>query len=393
MSETIKTTRFDNGLTVLTEKMPDLRSATFGIWIKRGSRHEPRELNGITHFIEHAVFKGTPKRSALEIAIESDKFGGNLDAFTSHESTGFMMKVVDESVPQAFDLLADMVANPIFDEREMMREQRVIIEEMKMVEDLPEELLGEVFNAAFFPEDSLGLPIEGTTRTVKNFHHEITKSYHSQAFAPANIVIAAAGNVAHQQICDLAEKAFHGSTENRKPKTESRKPKAAAPILLKNKRDLEQTHLIIATPFVDAQSEKRYAATLLANVLGGGTSSRLWQSIRENRGLAYSVGSSAVLYQDCGVFSIYAGTSPNQFDEVVDLSIAEMRNVARETVSQDELDLVKSQAVAAILLGLESSSARAGALARQEIIHGRRIAPDEIINRLEAVTIEDLERV
>jgi predicted Zn-dependent peptidase len=392
MNDNIQVTRLENGLTILTEKMPNLRSATIGIWIKKGSRHEPENLNGIFHFIEHAVFKGTNKRSALDIAVESDKLGGNFDAYTSHEITGFSMKVVDEAVPQAFDLLADMIANPQFDEKELKREQRVIIEEMKMVEDTPEEYLGEIFNAAFFPNNALGLPIEGTRKTVKTFDRETTAKFHAETFAASNIIIAAAGNTNHQQIVDLAEQYF-GASKIQNPKSKIQNPQLAAPILLKKKPDLEQTHLIIAAPFVHAKSKQRYAADLLANIVGGGTSSRLWQEIREKRGLAYSVGAGAIAFEDCGMFSIYAGCSPQKLDTVVDLSIAELRKIVKNGVTAEELELVKAQAVASILLGLESSSNRAGTLVRQEITHGRLISTNETLANVEKVTPADVQAV
>jgi predicted Zn-dependent peptidase len=392
MNQNIQVTRLTNGLTVLTEKMPGVRSATIGFWIKSGSRHEPAHLNGICHFIEHTVFKGTARRSALDIAIESDRLGGHFDAFTSHEITGFTMKVVDKWVPKAFDLLADMLANPRFDETELKREQKVIIEEMKMVEDTPEEYLGELFNQAFFPAHPLGLPIEGTRETVRTFNNQTTADFHAAVFAPENIVIAAAGNLEHAQIVDLAEK-FWASSKIKNQKSKIKSPQLASPILLKKKRELEQTHLIIATPFVQSNSRERYAANLLTNILGGGTASRLWQSVREERGLAYSVGASAITFADCGIFSIYAGTSPKHLDQVVDLSIAEMRRIVREGVTKEELELVKEQGVASILLGLESTGVRAGTLARQEIVHGKTIPIEETLANIEAVTPDDIQTV
>lgn len=395
MLDQVQTTKLDNGLTIITEHMPGLRSVTVGIWVRRGSRHETPQLNGICHFIEHTVFKGTTGRSALDIAVESDRLGGHLDAFTTHELTGFTMKAADTALPQAFDLLADMLARPRFAAEDLQREQKVIIEEMKMVEDTPDEYLGELFNAAYFPDHSLGRPIEGTAETVSSFDRERTASYHAQEFSPRNLVISAAGNVEHARLVEMAVKAFASNGEDEAPAaTDAEKmPQPAAPILIERKKELEQAHLIIAAPWPSARHEDRFAGSLLASVIGGGTSSRLWQAIREERGLAYSVGAGASSLSDVGVFTIYAGTSPDQLDEVLDLSLAELRRAVREGVTADELKLVKDQAVSSILLGLESSSARAGALARQEIIHGRRITPDEIISRLEAVTIEDLERV
>jgi predicted Zn-dependent peptidase len=394
MQEQIQMKRLDNGLTILTEHMPGLRSVTLGIWVRRGSRHESTPLSGICHFIEHTVFKGTQTRSALDIAIESDRLGGHLDAFTTHEVTGFTMKVADNALPKAFDLLADMIARPRFDEEDLRREQKVIIEEMKMVEDTPDEFLSELFNAAYFEGHPLGRPIEGTADTVSSFDQEKTRDFHAREYAPHNLVIVAAGNVDHDELVKLAAERFaEGDARDNKVSSNGSAPAPAAPILIEKKKELEQAHLIIAAPWPDAVSEDRYAASLLASILGGGTSSRLWQSIREERGLAYAVGAGSSAYTDAGVFTIYAATSPAHLSEVIDLSLVEMRRAVHDSVSSEELRLVKDQAVSSILLSLESSSMRAGALARQEIVHGRRISPDEIIASLESVTPEDIQRV
>jgi predicted Zn-dependent peptidase len=391
MKENIQETRLENGLTVLTEEMTGLRSATLGVWLRCGSRHEPEHLNGICHFIEHTVFKGTKRRSALEIAIESDRLGGNFDAFTMHEQTGFSLHVVDNKIVEAFDLLADILTNPLFDEAELKREQRVIIEEMKMVEDLPEDFLSELFQAQIFPHHPLGLPIEGTKKTVRTFNHETTKQFHSQFFTPKNMVVAAAGQIKHAEIVELAKKFFTSNQSNSTARSIS--PNFVPAIAIKQKRDLEQAHLILATPFVDARSEQRYAAGLLANIIGGGTSSRLWQSVREKRGLAYSVGASALSFQDCGIFNIYAATSPDKLGKVLDLSITELRRAVRQKVTQEEVKLVKEQAVASILLGLESTSVRAGTLAQLEMVHGRQISLEETLQNIEAVTVEEIQEL
>jgi predicted Zn-dependent peptidase len=396
MIDEVRLTRLPNGITVFTEHMPGLRSVTAGIWVRRGSRHETPEQNGICHFIEHAVFKGTQRRTARDIAVESDRLGGNLDAFTTHEMTGFAVKVADRSLPEAFDLLADLVRNPRFDQNDLEREQKVILEEMKMVEDTPDELLGELFNAAYFPGHALGRPIEGTAETVTSFDHQTISAFHALAFSPANLVVAAAGNIEHERMVELVEKSFGATGFDEKParvELAEDLPSPAAPILIEQKQELEQAHLVIAAPWPDAKDEDRYAASLLASVVGGGTSSRLWQTVREERGLAYSVGAGGSAFSDVGIFTIYAGTSPEHLDEVLDLSLEEMSRVVNERVSEEELKLAKDQALSSILLGLESSSARVSALSRQEIIHGRRISPQESIEKLEAVTPEDMQRV
>ena len=391
MKEDIQVTRFENGLTVLTDRMTDVRSATLGFFFRKGSRDEPNELNGISHFIEHTVFKGSERRTALDIAIETDRLGGNLDAFTTHEETGFAIKVIDKQVGPAFDLLADMLANPRFDEKDLKREQRVIIEEIKMVEDTPEEYLGEIFSLELFPDHPLGLSIAGTPKTVRSFSRNVTKDYHRAVFSSSNLVIAAAGNIEHDQIVDLANKFFNTSTKTKDRRSKIKAPVIASPILIKKNRNLEQAHAHIAAPFVGAMDERRYAADLLTSVLGGGTSSRLWQKVREERGLAYSVGASAAMFQDCGFFSIYAATSPKQTGEVLDIAIDEMRTLVREGVTNEELQLAKDQAVASILLGLEDSSVHAGTLARLEMVHGRQIPIDETLAKLEAVTPDEVQ--
>lgn len=393
MKENIQTTRLENGLTILTEKMPDARSATVGIWIKRGSRHEPFELNGISHFIEHAVFKGTRRRSALDIAIEIDRLGGNLDAFTMHEAVGFMAKVVDTQILNTLDLISDMLADPLFDERELKREQKVIIEEIKMVEDTPEDILSEIFTKEFFPNSPLGLPIEGTKKTVRQFNRETTRAFHAELCQPKNIVVACAGNVEHYQVVEFVNSVFATQKTINSTTEDSSVPETSAPIFLKKNRNLEQAHLLIAAPWIGATDERRYAANLLISILGDGNSSRLWQTIREKRGLAYSVGASASSFQDCGIFSIYAGTSPDKLGEVIDLSVAEIRKIKQKGVSEEELSLAKQQITASVLLGLEDSAARAANLAQQEMIYGKQISVEETLRKLEAVTAEEVKKL
>ena len=208
MIDDVHSTKLPNGITVLSEHMPGLRSVTAGIWVRRGSRHESAELNGICHFIEHSVFKGTARRSARDIAIESDRLGGQFDAYTTHEMTGFALKVADSGLPEAFDLIADIVSQPRFDQEDLEREQKVVLEEMKMVEDTPDELLGELFNAAYFPDQPLGRPIEGTEETVSSFDHATTSAFHAREFSPRNLVVAAAGNVEHARLVEMVERGF-----------------------------------------------------------------------------------------------------------------------------------------------------------------------------------------
>lgn len=388
MIEEIQQTRFENGLVCLTDRMPHVRSATLGFFYRIGSRNEPAELNGITHFIEHTVFKGTQRRSALEIAIEQDRLGGNLEAFTSHEETGFAIKVIDDQLEAAFDLLSDMLVSPAFDEKELESEQRVIIEEMKMTDDSPEELLGEIFSSAFFPDDPLGRPIAGTPESVMRFDRATTCRYHASNLHAGNLVIVAAGNVEHERILRLVNDRSLSSPTGDVVR-QAGEPSTAAPIVVQKKADLEQAHLLIGLPFVSAVDRRRYAADLLVNVIGGGMSSRLWQKIREERGLAYSVGASNAMYRNCGVFSIFAGTSPEQTGEVVDIAVTELSEIVRDGITEKELALAKDQARASILMSLEDSAARAAALAQAEMTYGRQIPVEETLANIEAVTVDE----
>jgi predicted Zn-dependent peptidase len=395
MKEEIRETRLENGIVLLTDRMSGVRSATLGFFYRVGSRNEPNELNGITHFIEHCVFKGTKKRSAMDIAIEQDRLGGTLDAFTTHEETGFVIKVIDDQVDAAFDLLADMLTDPKFDDADCINEQRVIIEEMKMNEDSPEDLLSDIFHHEFFPGHQLGMDITGTPESVRTFNSERTLEFHRSAFTGKNLVIAAAGNIDHDHLVTKVRSSNFSWPDEvvHQLSVNLAAANIAAPIFTKNREDLEQAHLIVATPMVKASDPRRYAADLLSNILGGGTSSRLWQKIREDRGLAYSVGSSTAMYNDIGFFTVSAGTSPEQVDEVLDIVIAELREIVRNGVSENELDLMKEQTRANVLLGLEDSASRAGSLAQCEMVHGRQIPVEESLANLAAVTVEDIQHL
>ena len=402
MKEDIKETRFDNGLVVLTDRMPGVRSVTIGFFFRVGSRNEPDELNGITHFIEHAVFKGTKRRSALDIAIEQDRLGGTLEAFTTHEETGFAIKVIDDEIEAAFDLLSDMLTDPVFDEKEMESERHVIIEELKMNDDSPEDKLGDIFSRAFYPRHPLGLNIAGTPKTVRKFDGVGARKFHRKMFRPSNLVVVAAGNVEHESFVRLAASLTQSQrrSQSRSPSASSAlkkrrglkttPPKPAAPILVKLNPTLEQSHLLLATPFVSGRDKRRYAADLLADILGGGTSSRLWQKVREERGLSYSVSASTFMFNDCGMFMVSAGTSPGQTLEIVDIAIGEMRDIVAHGVTAEELELAKQQTRASVLMSLEDSASRAASLAQSEMLHGRQITLEESLANLDAVTLDEV---
>jgi predicted Zn-dependent peptidase len=282
-----------------------------------------------------------------------------------------------------------MLLEPVFDDKELRSEQRVIIEEMKMTDDSPEDLLGDIFSREFFPDDPLGRQIAGTPETVKTFDHAVTSDFHRANFHPGNLVIVAAGNVEHERVVELSSRVARMPRGGIASK-ESCVPRTAAPIVIEQKPDLEQAHFVIAMPFVAAPSERRYAADLLTNIIGGGMSSRLWQKIREDRGLAYSVGTSNAMYRNIGVFSVYAGTSPEQVGEVVDISIGELGEIVKNGITEKELQRAKDQARASILLSLEDSAARAASLAQSEMTLGRQIPVEESIANIEAVTTDDM---
>src|SRR6202166_1844976 len=380
-----------NGLTVITEEMQHIRSVSIGIWMKTGSRDEDLSWNGISHFIEHMVFKGTQHRSAEEIARQVDSIGGNMDAFTAKECISFSIKVLNEHVPIALDVLSDLVLNPVFDAQDISRERGVILEEIKMDEDNPDYLVHEIFTQNFWKDHPLGKPILGTKETVKKFEREAVLETYSHRFAPGNIIVAAAGHLDHDQFVDLVVKHFE-HLEPAKNGFHSAAPKIVPRIVLRNKKALEQVQLCIGVPAYPIAHEKRYAGYILNSLLGGGMSSRLFQNIRERQGLAYSIYSDLNPYRDTGSMCVYAGTSRESAIKVVESVIAEFRNLKTTPVPEEELRRSKDQLKGSLMLSLESSTARMSNLARQEMYYDHFYGLDELIERIEAVTVPDLQQ-
>jgi len=378
-----------NGLTVLTEEMPHIRSVSIGIWIKTGSRHENPERNGISHFVEHMVFKGTKTRNAEQIAREVDSVGGNMDAFTAKECICFDVKVLDEHLPTAIDILSDLVLNPVFAAEEIKRERGVIIEEIKMDEDNPDYLVHEIFTQNFWKDHPLGKPILGTKETVKKFEQETLFDYYRRFFIPNNMIISVAGNVKHERIVELVTQKF-GVLNSGPNGFKQDPPKAQARINMRNKKALEQVQLCIGVPSLPIGHEERFASYILNTLLGGGMSSRLFQSVREKQGLAYAIYSELNPYRDTGVMAIYAGTSRDNAPKVVQSVVAEFRKLKNEPVSDEEIRRAKDQLKGSLMLSLESSTARMSNLARQELYFDRFYSMDEIIGRVEGVTKESL---
>jgi len=379
-----------HGLTVITEQMQHIRSASIGIWLQTGSRDEDPESNGISHFIEHMVFKGTKHRTAEEIARQVDSIGGNMDAFTAKECICFNVKVLDEHVPIALDILSDLVLNPVFDAADISRERGVILEEIKMDEDNPDYLVHEIFTKNFWKDHPLGKPILGTKETVKRFERNAVFDAYAHRFAPGNIIVSAAGNLDHDRFVELVSKHFE-QMKPRKNGFHSSAPKIVSRIILRNKKALEQVQLCIGVPSHPIAHEKRHAGYILNTLLGGGMSSRLFQNIRERQGLAYSIYSDLNPYRDTGCLAVYAGTSRESAVKVVHSVVEEFRKLKCETVPEEELRRSKDQLKGSLMLSLESSTARMSNLARQEMYFDRFYDLDELIEKIEAVTVEDLQ--
>jgi predicted Zn-dependent peptidase len=378
-----------NGLTIITEQMPHIRSASIGIWLETGSRDEDPEWNGISHFIEHMVFKGTKHRTAEEIAREVDSIGGNVDAFTAKECICFNVKVLDEHVPTALDILSDLVLNPVFDAADIVRERGVILEEIKMDEDNPDYLVHEIFTQNFWKGHPLGKPILGTKETVKRFERQPVLEAYNVRFVPGNIIVSAAGNLDHDRFVELVRQHFEHMMPM-KNGFHSAPPKIVSRIILRNKKALEQVQLCLGVPAHPIAHEKRHAGYVLNTLLGGGMSSRLFQNIRERQGLVYSIYSDLNPYRDTGCLAVYAGTSLASAAKVVQSVVSEFRKLKTEAVGEEELRRSKAQLKGSLMLSLESSTARMSNLARQEMYFDRYYDLDELIERIEAVTADDL---
>ncbi len=382
----------ENGLTLITEAMPHVRSVAVGVWLKKGSRHEPAAQCGVSHFIEHMVFKGTKTRSAERIAAEVDSIGGYMDAFTAKEYASFHLKVLDEHLPTAVDILADIVLNPLFDPTELTKEKKVIFEEINMVEDTPDDLVMELFCEAFWPKHALGRPILGTKQSVSRFRREHLAAYFARAYQPANIVIAAAGHLEHDAVVELVRRHFSGLRKASFP-SNGHAPKPVTTTVSRSKKELEQVHLCIGTRALPQDHPDRYACFVLNTVLGGSMSSRLFQNVREKRGLVYSISSGITSYSDAGLLSVYAGTSMDSVREVLRLTLEELRRLCGEPLPEEELRRSKDHIKGGFVLSLENTGSRMSHLARQEIYFGKQLPLDEILDGVERVSASDVQRL
>ena len=359
----------DNGLRILTERMSQVRSISIGVWLTRGSRHETAERSGIAHFVEHMLFKGTTSRSAEDIAQAIDSIGGQLDAFTAKEYASYYIKVLDEHLPLAIDILSDIVRNPAFSVEDLEREKKVVVEEIKMVEDTPDDLVHELFTQGFWENHALGRPILGTRETVESFNADLLRAYFTNAYTAPNLIVSAAGNLEHAHVRDLIEERFGSLVQTGEPHAEVA-PRVVPKTLIRNK-ELEQSHLCLGVSSYPQKHDDRYSSYVLNTLLGGSMSSRLFQNVREKRGLAYAVFSGLSAYRDAGSFTIYAGCSNEAVGEVIDLVVEELRTIKQSLVPDAELQRSKDHLKGSLMLSLENTASRMSHLARQEIYFDR----------------------
>ncbi len=379
------------GLRFVTEPMTDVRSVAIGVWLARGSRHESDVESGIAHFVEHMLFKGTTTRSAQDIAEQIDSIGGQLDAFTAKEYAAYYIRVLDEHLPIAVELLADMVMRPALSPGDVIKEQGVILEEIKMVEDAPDDLVHEVFTRHFWSNHPLGRPILGTPETVSSFSSPVLREYFTRTYTAPNLIVAAAGNFEHVRLRDLVAKAF-ADLPTHTPAYPTSAPAVSRGLSVRYK-DIEQSHICLGTGALTQAHDDRHVAYVLNTILGGSMSSRLFQHIREERGLAYAVFSNITSYSDAGMLTVYAGCAADKVGEVIDLTLAELRTMCSAVVTPEELRRAKDHLKGSLMLSLESTSSRMSDLARQELYFPRHYSMDETLASIEQVTADDIQRV
>lgn len=392
LTENIEVTTLPNGVRVVSETVPYVQSASLGLFIGVGSRDEDDPIRGISHFIEHMMFKGTKSRTARQIADEIESRGGHLNAFTDKENTTYQVRVLAEHTPLAMDILTDMLLHSLHDPEEMEREKRVVIEEIKMYEDTPEEMVHELFEETLWPAHPLGKSIIGTEKTVSGISRDTLTGYIAHRYRPDRIVVSAAGNIEHDELVKMTEKAL-GHLEGSAPPRTLKPPKASGKSKQKNKRDIEQVHFCLGASAYGKHDRERFTLSILNNVLGGNMSSRLFQEIREKRGLAYAIGSYGRSYQEGGLFCVYGGTSPTTYQQVLDLTRQEFENVRANGLTDEELTKAKTQVRGALVLGLESMSARMNRYGDSLLAYGRVIPITEVLQEYEAVSHEGIAKV
>ncbi len=380
-----------NGIELVMEKVPYVRSVSIGIWVRTGSVNEDEKTNGISHFIEHMLFKGTQKRTAKDIAGDIDKIGGQINAFTGKESTCYYVKVLDTHVEEGIEVLMDMLLNSKFDDNEMLKEKAVVYEEINMYDDSPEDTVHDLLSEIVFDGHPLARPIIGSQETIKSFTREMIMDYMKENYSMDNIIISVAGNLDEDYIIELLEKEIL-SHSIKKQRHHVEIP-VYHPKLKAKRKDIEQAHLCMGIKGIPLDDEKYYALSILSNIMGGSMSSRLFQKIREEKGLAYSVYSYTTSYVKDGVFAIYAGVNPKQLSEASKLMIEEVNVLRQKGVSEEELSTAKEQLKGNYILNLESISGRMASIGKSQLLLGRVYTPDDIIDFINKVTPNDMKEV
>lgn len=379
-------TTLENGLTVVSEQMPHLQTATVGVWVGVGARDERADQNGVSHLLEHMAFKGTARRDAYAIAAEIEAVGGHLNAYTSRENTAYYAKVLKDDLPLATDIIADILQHSTFDVAELERERTVILQEIGQAEDTPDDIIFDHFQETAFPDQPMGRPILGSAELVRNFTRDHVAGYMAQHYAAPGMVLAATGNLEHERLVDLAREHFADlRTSGGAPRQDARYGGGD----FRKEDDLEQVHFLLGFDGAAYGSPDYYSVSVLATLLGGGMSSRLFQEIREKRGLVYSIYSFAHSFTDSGMFAIYAGTSPEDIAELTPVVCDEVMRVTRDIV-EEEMDRAKAQLKASIMMSMESSGSCCEQIARQLQIFGRILTAEEILADIEAVTAEEV---
>ena len=385
---TVSTTTLASGLRILTDEMPHLKTTSLGIWVGVGSRHETEAEHGLSHFLEHMAFKGTRRRSARRIAEEIESAGGELNAATSTEQTAYYARVLGQDTELALDILADILTESTFDPAEVEREKDVVLQEIGAVEDVPDDLVFELFTATAYPDQPIGRPILGTPKGVSRFSRTAVTDFMARRYGADQTIVAAAGAVDHDRLVEHASAKLAGLTQD---------PAGEAPMAryrggdIRLKRRLEQAHIVVGFEGPSFHAPDHYAAHIFSHAVGGGMSSRLFQTVREERGLAYTINSFDWAYADTGVFGFYAATSARNIADLMPLALDTMA-AATQTLDADETERAKAQLKVSLLIALESSSARAEQIARQHMAFGRVVDLSEILARVDAITVEDVRR-
>jgi predicted Zn-dependent peptidase len=387
--DTVGLATLSNGLRIVTDRIDTVATVSLGLWVDVGTRHEPAAVNGVAHFLEHMAFKGTKRRSALAIAEEIEAVGGHLNAYTSRESTAYYAKVLKEDVGLALDILADILQHSTFEPNELERERAVILQEIGQANDTPDDIIFDYFQERAFPDQAMGRPVLGSPEIIRGLSRKSVVSYLQDHYGASRMVLSAAGNLDHDRIVELADKLLSGMPAERAVTSE---PARYVGGEHRQDRDLEQLHLVLGFPGLDLTDPDYYAAAVLSTAFGGGMSSRLFQEVREKRGLVYSVSSFAHGYRDGGLFGIYAGTGEDEATELLPVLCDETMKL-RDGFAPGELARAKAQMKAGLLMSLESTSARCEQMAQHMLIHGTPFDPDDLVRRIDAVDDDAIARV